>query len=180
MFLAALFLACAADAAFAEKTGSDTGLTDDGGWAEVAACDADAGSTALEGAAVLFARGVAASALGDEVRVIEDGDAWAAIREQVDWGAEAPADPDFDAVRVVVASTVVASTCSLGVVSVDTYAGVVDAGVAPHVVAVFEDRTGACDVTCDAVGAAVAVVAVPREAGAPTVCSAWLDTCEGM
>lgn len=178
MFLPALLLACAADAVYAVKTGSDTGLTDDGGWAEVAACDADAGDAPLDGATVLFARGVAASALGDEVRVVEDADAWAALRDRVDWGAEAPAEPDFDAVRVVVASTAVASTCSLGVVSVDTYVG--DAGLGPHVVAVFEDRTGACDVTCDAVGAAVAVVAVPREAGAPTGCSARLDTCEGM
>ncbi len=180
MFLAALLIACAADALYAERTGGDTGAFADEALAEVGACEADAGGAPLDGATVLFARGVAASALGDDLRVIADADAWGALRGQVDWGAEPPADPDFDAVRVVVASTAVGSTCSLGVVSVDTYAGAADGGAAPHVRAVFEDRTGACEVTCEAEGAAVVVVAVPRDAGVPTGCSARLDTCEGM
>jgi hypothetical protein len=176
MFLSlALLIACAADASLSGAKVDDTGAFTEADQAP-AACELPADAAGLEGAEVLFAHGVAASDLGEDVRVVEDAAAWEAVRGAVDWGAEPPAaEVDFEDVRLVVLGAYVSSTCSLGVSGVQVYGG-----AAPHVVAVFEDRSGACEVTCEAEGAAVVVVAVPRGAGVPTACGERLDVCEGM
>ncbi len=173
MFVFAFLVACAAETSFRGAQGSDTaGLGDDA--AEVGACAFVPDGAAPEGVEVIFARGVPDSALGDAVVTVEDAAAWEALRAQVSWGTEPPpSEPDFAERRLLVLSSHVAGTCSLGVAAVELSGGAV-----PHVSVVFEDRSGACEVTCEAEGSAVVVVSVPRSAGMPSGCATRVDTCD--
>ncbi len=111
----------------------------------------------------------------DTVLLVDDRAGWDARFGRAAWAGEGLEPPDFETHQVVVTTASVDATCSFGV---DSLAAWRDTDGVIHLLTTFVDRTGACDVACDASAAAVAVVAIPRGSNNPEVCVGREDACE--
>jgi hypothetical protein len=181
MFLLATLLACAdaamkgaretsldLEAAPAQRFGSCEGLQGDAGGLE----DDDAPSAGR----VLYADGVTATLLpADSVEVVTEPVRWAEIRAGTGWRRDDMPEVDLGVTWLLVAHGYAEQSCSMGVSAVDAWSV---GEMALQVEIAFEDRSGACEVTCDAEAHAVVVLAVP--AGTEVfACARTEATCAG-
>ncbi len=172
-----LLLACSADATLAVKASPALDAPAAYGSCDMPVPDsaAEADSFAEPGV-VLYADGVGSTVLApDAVEVVTDAARWAEIRAGTAWRRDDIPEVDLRAIWLLVAHGYAAQSCSMGVAAVDRWES---APMAVHVEVTFDDRSAACEVTCDAEAHALVVVAVPAGT-ALTTCARVEGSCGG-